>query len=96
MVPGLLKRLNHYNDAANDIAYGHLQKIIESGQNRAREARIVFTTLRKMLFLSRKKLKGLKEPGPRLKQKIELLRWSVKILGTEELKRLPPEVLHLF
>ncbi len=96
MVPNLIRRLDHYNKAANELAYVYLNNIIESGQNRTREARIIFNTLRKNLFLSRNRLQNITEPNSRLKQKIELLRWSIKILGTEKLKKLPPESLHLF
>lgn len=96
MVPNLIRRMDHYNKTANQLAYLYTLDIIQSEPGKSREARIVFNMLRKMLFLSRKKLKNITEPGERLKQKIELLRWSIKILGTEELKRLPPEVLHLF
>ncbi len=60
-----------------------------------REARIVFDTLRKILFLSRKRLGNITVPNKRLKQKLELLRWSIRILGTQELKRLPSEVINL-
>ncbi|MDP8266749.1 MAG: hypothetical protein P9M07_07400 [Candidatus Aceula meridiana] len=96
MIPNLIRRMDHYNKTANELAYNYILDVIQEGQGKSREARIVFNMIRKMLFLSRKKLKNITEPGERLKQKIELLRWSVKILGTEELKRLPPEVLHLF
>jgi hypothetical protein len=97
MVPALIQKLDHYNRTVNQMAYRGLDEIaIKSGHNRAREARIVFNILRKVLFLSRKRLETMTEPTPLLKQKLDLLRWSVKILGTEELKRLPNEVLHLF
>jgi len=96
MVPFLLQRLNHYNKVVDDLAYAYVDDIIKAGQDRSREARIVFNTLRKMLFLSRKKLKDTPKTDERLKQKIELLRWSLKILGNQELQRLPPEVIQLF
>jgi hypothetical protein len=95
MVPALLQKLDHYNETVNDMAYNSLKNVLAATASRSREARIVFNTLRKMLFLSRKRLADVTEPGPRLKQKLELLRWSVKILGTEELKRLPKEVINL-
>ncbi len=96
MMPNLIRDLDHYNRTANALAFKYINQIIESGQNRPREARIIFTTLRKLLFLSRKKIRNINKPDERLKQKIELLRWSMKILGKQELKRLPPESLHLF
>lgn len=96
MVPKLLYRLDHYNKVVNELTYSYITDIIQSGQNRAREARIVFETLRKILFLSRKKIKDVTDPDERLKQKIELLRWAIKILGNQELQRLPPEAIHLF
>lgn len=96
MVPTLLYRLDHYNKVVNELAYGHIDAIIKSGQNRSREARIVFNTLRKMLFLSRKKLANAAADDERLKRRIELLRWSIKILGNQELQRLPSEVIQLF
>lgn len=96
MMPNLLRRLDHYNNAANELAYQYINAIIQSGQNRGREARVVFNHLRRMLFLSRRDLEGVMEPDDRLKQKLNLLRWAIKILGTTELRRLPPEVLHLF
>jgi hypothetical protein len=92
----LLKRLDHYNNSANQIAFQYLQEITEAEPGRAREARVIFNFLRKRLFLIRNELRKIDQPDPRLKQKITLLRWSIKILGTEELRRLPPEVLHLF
>lgn len=96
MMPKLLRRLDHYNKIVNELTYNYINDIIQAGQNRAREARIVFETLRKMLFLSRTKIKDVVEPDERLKQKIELLRWAIKILGNQELQRLPPEAIHLF
>lgn len=95
MIP-LLYRLDHYNKVVNELSYTYVDDIIKSGQNRSREARIVFNTLRKMLFLSRKKIKEGVPPDERLKQKIELLRWAIKILGNQELQRLPSEVINLF
>jgi hypothetical protein len=60
-----------------------------------REARIVFETLRKTLFLSRNRLQDITTPNEALQNKLDLLRWSIKILGTQELKRLPQEVINL-
>jgi len=95
MVPALIQKLDHYNNTVNEIAFIALNDIVKDGSNRSREARIVFNTLRKVLFLSRKRLVNINEPGPKLKQKLQLVRWSIKVLGTEELQRLPKEVLNL-
>lgn len=92
MIPALIQLLDHYNETVNELAFNSINDIIR-GQKRAREARIVFNTLRKNLFLSRKKYENIKEPGPRLKLKLELLRWAIKILGTQELQRLPSEII---
>ncbi len=94
-VPRLLLKLDHYNDAINLSAFNGMNNIIVHGNNRAREARIVFNTLRKMLFLKKRRLANVTEPDERLKQKIEILKWSIKILGAQELDRLPKEVLNL-
>lgn len=96
MVPILIQRLDHYNETVNELAYNSLKNIIDMGNNRTREARIVFNTLRKNLFITRRNLATVKEPSPRLKQKLDLLRWSIKVLGSSELKRLPKEVINLF
>ncbi len=95
MVPFLLQRLDHYNKIVNELTYTYINNILKKGQNRSREARIVFNTLRKMFFLSRKKLSTIAQDDERLKQKLELLRWSIKILGNQELRRLPAEVIQL-
>lgn len=95
LIPDMIQELDHYNKAVNELCYDYINEIIKSGHNRPREATVVFNTLRKILFLSRKKLKNIKDPGPRLKQKLELIRWSVKILGNAQLKRLPSEVINL-
>lgn len=95
MMPALIQKLDHYNSTVNELAFDSLNELIESGHNRSREARIVFNTLRKVLFLSRKRLANISEPGPKLSQKLKLVRWSIKILGTQELKRLPKEVISL-
>lgn len=95
MVPALIQKLDHYNTTINQMAFDSLNDIIKTGNNRTREARIIFNTLRKVLFLMRKRLENVKEPGPRLSQKLKLLRWSIKILGTDELKRLPNEIINL-
>ena len=95
MVPALILKLDHYNTTLNTLAYDALDDVIKKGNNRAREARIVFNTLRRVLFLSRKRLAEVTTPDDRLSQKLKLLRWSIKVLGTQELNRLPNEVLNL-
>ena len=46
-------------------------------------------------ILSRKRLAEVKEVSIPLAQKLKLLRWSIKIIGTQELKKLPKEVIPL-
>jgi len=94
-VPKLLLKLDHYNSTVNEMAFTSLNDIIGQRNDKSREARIVFNTLRKTLFLSRKRLKEVVEPDEKLARKLKLLRWSIKILGSQELKRLPKEVLNL-
>ena len=94
MVPALIQKLDHYNSVVNELAYYGLNNIT-SGHDRPREARIVFNALRDILFLSRKRLGNIKDPDERLTQKLKLLRWSIKILGNEELRKLPKEVINL-
>lgn len=95
MTPALIQKLNHYNDAVNELAFQYLEEIIESSNNRAREAVIIFNTLRKMLFLSRNRLNNIGTPGQRLSRKLKILRWSIKVLGNSYLKKLPKEVIGL-
>lgn len=95
MVPALIQKLDHYNSAVNDIAFERLERLLVASGKRTREARIVFNTLRKVLFLSRRRLASITEPGPSLTQKLKLVRWSIKVLGSQELKKLPKEVIHL-
>lgn len=95
MVPALLQKLNHYNAAVNEIAFDNLNDIIGANNKRGREARIVFNTIRKMLFLSRNRLVGVSVPDEKLTRKLKLLRWSIKVLGSQELNRLPKEVINL-
>jgi hypothetical protein len=95
MVPALIQRLDHYDQAVNEMAEKALDAIIESGNQRTREARVVFNRLRKTFFLIRKKLKNIDPDDARLKRKIKILRWSIKVLGTEELKNLPKEVINM-
>ena len=95
MTPQLIQKLNHYNSIVNELAYKSLDTLIKEGKGRSREARIVFNTLRKILFLSRRRLEKVTKPDPKLSRKLKLLRWSIKVLGSQELKRLPKEVLNL-
>ena len=95
MVPMLLQKLDHYDAAVNEMAYEALNDIIDNGNARTREARIIFNTLRKTFFLTRKKLQDADPADPRIKNKLQILRWSVKVLGTDELKNLPKEVISL-
>ncbi len=95
MIPLLINKMNHYNDTINEMAFDAINHIIEKGNNRPREARIVFNTLRRFFFLSRRRLANLAEPDSRLVQKFEILRWALKVLGTQEIRRLPKEVINL-
>lgn len=95
MVPALILKLDHYNETVNTLAFESLNDLLKNENTRAREARLVFNTLRKILFLSRKHLVKIDKPGVKLTQKLQLLRWSIKVLGTQELKKLPREVLDL-
>ena len=95
MVPLLISKLNHYNEVVTDMAYENLDEIIKNGNDRPREARIVFNTLRKVLFLSRKRLATIETPDQKLTNKLELVRWSIKVLGNEYLQKLPNEALNL-
>ena len=95
MVPALTQRLNHYNSTVNEMAFNCLDQLSQTSNNRAREARVVFNTLRKILFLSRKRLEKTTTPDTPLEQKLKLLRWSIKVLGSQELNKLPKEILHL-
>lgn len=95
MVPVLIHKMDHYDVTASEMAYASIMDINDLGSQRAREARVEFNTLRKMFFLSRKKLESADPQESRLKMKLDLLRWSIKVLGTEELKNLPKEVISL-
>jgi hypothetical protein len=94
MITSLIQKLEHYNVAVRDLSYDNIMEIIKD-DNRNREARIVFNTLRKVFFLSRNRLKNIDKPDERLKQKLSILRWSIRVLGTQELKKLPSEVIRL-
>lgn len=94
MMPRLIQKLDHYNEVVRTLSYENIEDIIQDN-DRTREARIVFTTLRKMFFLSRNRLNNVQVINEQLKRKIKLLRWAIKVLGTQELKRLPSEVIRL-
>ncbi|MBF0489926.1 MAG: hypothetical protein HQL15_04835 [Candidatus Omnitrophica bacterium] len=94
MMPSLIQKLDHYNAVVRALAYDNIQDIIKD-DDRTREARIVFNVLRKIFFLSRNRLNSVNTPDERLKPKLVILRWSIKVLGTQELKRLPSEVIRL-
>jgi len=95
MIPVLIQKIDHYDAVASEMAYKSVVDINSTGSQRAREARVEFNTLRKMFFLTRKKLDGASVDDPKLKSKLDLLKWSIKVLGTEELKNLPKEVISL-
>ena len=94
MVPALIQKLDHYNRVVSALTYDNLEEITKTS-TRPREARIVFKTLRKIFFLSKNRLADVTTPDARLKRKLMLLRWSIKVLGTQLLKSLPPEVVNL-
>ena len=93
-VPELILKMDHYDSTVSTMSYQSLKDIGEHGNTRAWQARIVFNTLRKNLFLSRNKLASLTEPDQRIKDKIDLVRWALKILGSQEIPRLPKEVIN--
>jgi hypothetical protein len=94
MVPALIQKMDHYNPVVSSMAYEDLLGITKDSLY-PREARIVFETLRKIFFLSRNRLQNITTPDENLRQKLDLMRWSIRILGTQELKRLPAEVINL-
>jgi hypothetical protein len=94
MVPALIQKMDHYNSVVSTMAYEDLLAITKDSLY-PREARIVFKTLRKTFFLSRNRLKNITTPNKNLLQKLDLLRWAIRILGTQELRRLPSEVINL-
>jgi len=94
MMPSLIQKLDHYNAVVRALAYDNIEDIIKD-DDRTREARLVFNTLRKIFFLSRNRLNNVQVIDEQLKHKIKLLRWAIKMLGTQELKRLPSEVIRL-
>jgi hypothetical protein len=94
-IPTLINILDHYNKTVNEFAYNAIDSVIKAEDPKRYEAKIIFYNLRKNLILSRKKLRNLKEVNPRLQKKLDLIRWSLKILGTQELRKLPSEVIDL-
>ena len=94
MVPALIQKMDHYNPVVSTMAYENLLGITKNSLY-PREARIVFETLRKIFFLSRNRLQNITAPNKKLRQKLDILSWSIRILGTQELKRLPSEVINL-
>ena len=92
-IPLMIELIDHQNSSIGELAFNSVNEILLNGPKRSREARIVFNTLRKNLFLSRQTYEDIDEPGPKLKQKLELLRWAIKVLGTQELQRLPPKII---
>jgi hypothetical protein len=94
MIPALIQKLDHYNAVVRDLSYDDIQDIIKD-DDRTREARLIFNTLRKVFFLTRNRLNNVDTPDMKLKQKLSILRWAIKVLGTQELKRLPSEVIRL-
>lgn len=94
MMPSLIQKLDHYNPIVRALAYDDIQEVIKD-DDRTREARIVFNTLRKTFFLQRNRLNDVQTPDDKLRQKLSILRWAIKVLGTQELKRLPSEVIRL-
>ncbi len=95
LAPSLIQKLGHYNDTVSEMAFTAIDHIIKLGRNRTREARIIFSNIRRHLLVNRKKLSRIKEADPKLKREFELLRWSIKILGKQQLKKLPSEVINL-
>jgi len=81
MVPALIQKMDHYNQVVSTMAYEDLQETTKDSLY-SREARSVFETLRKILFLFRNRLKNITTPNQNLRQKLDLLRWSIRILGT--------------
>lgn len=94
MIPPLIQKLDHYNIRVSQLAHKALTDLVNDS-SRPREAGIVFNALRKVLFLTRKRLAQVTTPDERLTQKLTLLRWSIKILGAQELRKLPKEVMNL-
>ena len=71
MVPALIQKMDHYDDAVSNLAYKIIVSTNEQGNQRSREARIIFNTLRKIFFLTRKKLGDSAATDPRLRDKLD-------------------------
>ena len=95
MVPLLIQKMDHYDPYVNELAYKAMVDINAVGNQRPREARIILNTLRKIFFLSRKNIAKEDPADPKLRNKLQLLRWAIKVLGVDELKSLPAEVISL-
>jgi len=95
LVPALILKMEHYDPTVKEMAARAIFDIINRGKDTAWEARIVFQTQRKVFFLNRKKLREAAEQDPIFKDKIKILKWTIKILGSEELKALPKELIPL-
>jgi len=95
MTPELLLKIDYYDPAVSELAAAAVNDIIAKGNDKAWEARIVLNTLRKVFFLSRKKLNKTEADRPATKEKIKILRWSIKVLGSQEIRTLPAEVIPL-
>jgi len=91
----LLLKIDHYNATVSAFAAAAINDLIQRGKDTAWEARIIFSTLRKVFFLSRYKLSAATEQSPALREKLKILRWSIKVLGSEKLRELPKEVIPL-
>jgi hypothetical protein len=95
LVPALILKMEHYDQVVGEMAARAILDIIDHGKDTAWEARIIFHTQRKVFFLNRNKLTEAAQQNPVFKEKIKILRWTIKILGSEELKALPKELIPL-
>lgn len=95
LVPALILKMEHYDPTVKEMAARAILDIIDHGKDTAWEARIVFQTQRKVFFLNRNKLAEAARQDPIFKEKIKILKWTIKILGSEELKALPKELIPL-
>jgi len=94
-MPILIDTMDHYSKTVNEFTYNAIDTIIKAQDPKRYEAKIVFNRLRRSFILSKNKIKSIKEVSPRLQKKLDLMRWSLKILGTQELRKLPWEVIDL-
>jgi hypothetical protein len=95
LVPALILKMEHYDQTVKKMAATAILDIIEHGKDTAWEARVIFQTQRKVFFLNRKKLNEAAEQDPVFKEKIKILKWTIKVLGSEELRALPKELIPL-